>query len=52
MLNEVLHLMQGDLSKFTESAPFAQRHENGKEQDETERNNEAFYEGYQGECNQ
>jgi len=40
MLNEVLHLTQGDLSSVI------------KENDvneETERNNEAFYKDYQGE---
>jgi|GEM_PF-3873291 len=56
MLNEVLFLTQGDLTdvikrqKEKEVAPFPQRHENGKE--ETERNNKAFYEGYQGEAHE
>ena len=43
MLNEVLRLTKGDLTKFTE------KDESKKE--ETERNNEAFYKDYQGECN-
>lgn len=36
MLNEVLRLTQGDLSSVIK-------------EDETERNNEAFYKDYQGE---
>ena len=41
MLNEVLRLTQGDLSKVIKDKE--------EEQDETERNNEAFYKDYQGE---
>ena len=41
MLNEVLRLTKGDLTKFEEK--------DDKEQEETERNNEAFYKDYQGE---
>lgn len=40
MLNEVLRLTQGDLTNVIKD---------DKEQDETERNNEAFYKDYQGE---
>lgn len=50
MLNEVLKLTKGDLTKFTESTPFPQRQENGENEDR-ERNNEAFYKDYQGEIN-
>ena len=42
MLNEVLRLTKGDLSNVVKDK---------EEQDETERNNEAFYKYYQGECN-
>ena len=38
MLNEVLRLTQGDLTNVIKD---------DKEQDETERNNEAFYKDYQ-----
>ena len=38
MLNEVLRLTQGDLTNIIKD-----------DKDETERNNEVFYEGYQGE---
>ena len=41
MLNEVLRLTQGDLTNVIK--------DNEEEQDETERNNEAFYKDYQGE---
>ena len=44
MLNEVLRLTQGDLTNVIKDKE--------EEQDETERNNEAFYKDYQGECNQ
>ena len=40
MLNEVLRLTQGDLTNVIKD---------DKEQDETERNNKAFYKDYQGE---
>ena len=40
MLNEVLRLTKGDLTNIIK-----------EEQDETERNNEAFYKDYQGENN-
>ena len=40
MLNEVLHLTQGDLSSVIKE---------DKKQDEVERNNEAFYKDYKGE---
>lgn len=40
MLNEVLRLTQGDLTNVIKD---------DKEQYETERNNKAFYDGYQGE---
>ena len=43
MLNEVLRLTNGDLSNVTKDR------EGKEEQDETERNNEAFYKDYQGE---
>ena len=43
MLNEVLRLTKGDLSNVTKDR------EGKEEQDETERNNEAFYKDYQGE---
>ena len=48
MLNEVLRLTQGDLRKVTENRPISRDGENGQK-DETESNNEAFYDGYQGE---
>lgn len=38
-------------TKFTESTPFPQRHENG-ENEERERNNEAFYKDHQGEVHE
>lgn len=41
MLSEVLHLTQGDLTNVIKDKE--------EEQDETERNNEAFYKDYQGE---
>ena len=41
MLNEVLRLTQGDLTNVIKDKE--------EEQDETERNNEAFYKDYQGE---
>ena len=41
MLNEVLRLTNGDLSNVIKDKE--------EEQDETERNNEAFYKDYQGE---
>ena len=41
MLNEVLRLTKGDLSNVIKDKE--------EEQDETERNNEAFYKDYQGE---
>ena len=41
MLNEVLRLTQGDLTNVIK--------DKGEEQNETERNNEAFYKDYQGE---
>ena len=41
MLNEVLRLTKGDLTKFEEK--------DESKQEETERNNEAFYKDYQGE---
>lgn len=40
MLNEVLHLTQGDLTNIIKE---------DEKQEETERNNEAFYKDYQGE---
>ena len=40
MLKEVIRLTQGDLTNVIKD---------DKEQDETERNNEAFYKDYQGE---
>ena len=43
MLNEVLRLTKGDLTNVIKDKE--------EEQDETERNNEAFYKDYQGECN-
>ena len=43
MLNEVLRLTKGDLTNVIKGKE--------EEQDETERNNEAFYKDYQGECN-
>ena len=64
MLNEVLRLTKGDLSNVTQTdncVPFdaynPPLHLNTivivvEKQDETERNNEAFYKDYQGECNQ
>ena len=63
MLNEVLRLTQGDLSNVTQKDNFVPfdaynppLHLNTikivvEKQDETERNNEAFYKDYQGECN-
>lgn len=48
MLNEVLRLTQGDLTSVTENRPIFQDGKNGQK-DETESNNEAFYDGYQGE---
>ena len=48
MLNEVLRLTQGDLRKVIENRPISRDGENGQK-DETESNNEAFYDGYQGE---
>ena len=41
MLNEVLRLTQGDLTNVIKDKE--------EEQDETERNNEAFHKDYQGE---
>lgn len=41
MLNEVLRLIKGDLTNVIKDKE--------EEQDETERNNEAFYKDYQGE---
>ena len=41
MLNEVLRLINGDLTNVIKDKE--------EEQDETERNNEAFYKDYQGE---
>ena len=41
MLNEVLRLINGDLTNVIKDKE--------EEQDETERNNEAFYKEYQGE---
>jgi len=41
MLNEVLRLTKGDLTNVIKDKE--------EEQDETERNNEAFYKDYQGE---
>ena len=41
MLNEVLRLIKGDLTNVIRDKE--------EEQDETERNNEAFYKDYQGE---
>lgn len=43
MLNEVLRLTQGDLAEVIKKV---------KEVKDTERNNEAFYDGYKGECNE
>ena len=43
MLNEVLRLTQGDLSNVIKD---------DKDKDETENNNEAFYNGYQGESHE
>ena len=43
MLNEVLRLTQGDLTNVIKD---------DKEKDETERNNEAFYDGYKGEVHE
>ena len=40
MLNEVLRLTQGDLTNVI------------KDYNETEKNNEAFYKDYQGECSE
>ena len=40
MLNEVLRLTQGDLTNVI------------KDDNETEKNNEAFYKDYQGECSE
>lgn len=48
MLNEVLRLTQGDLSGVTNDKPISQ--DQGKGQ--TERNNEAFYDGYKGEAHE
>ena len=51
MLNEVLRLTQGDLTnviKEDDDKPISQDGKDGQ----TERNNEAFYKDYQGECNQ
>lgn len=48
MLNEVLRLTQGDLTnviKEDDDKPISQDGKDGK----TERNNKAFYDGYQGE---
>ena len=48
MLNEVLRLTKGDLTnviKEDDDKPISKDHEN----DQTERNNKAFYDGYQGE---
>ena len=48
MLNEVLRLTKGDLTnviKEEDDKPISKDHEN----DQTERNNEAFYKDYQGE---
>ena len=42
MLNEVLRLTKGDLTKFTD--------QDEKEKEEREQNNEAFYKDYQGEA--
>ena len=44
MLNEVLRLTRGDLTNVIKDKE--------EEQDETERNNEAFYKDYQGECSE
>jgi hypothetical protein len=41
MLNEVLRLIKGDLTNVIKDKE--------EEQDETERNSEAFYKDYQGE---
>ena len=41
MLNEVLRLIKGNLTNVIKDKE--------EEQDETERNNEAFYKDYQGE---
>lgn len=50
MLNEVLCLTQGDLSNVIkeEEKPISQDREN----DQTERNNEAFYDGFKGEVHE
>ena len=50
MLNEVLRLTQGDLSNVIkeEEKPISQDWEN----DQTERNNEAFYDGFKGEVHE
>ena len=48
MLNEVLRLTKGDLTnviKEEDDKPISEDHKN----DQTERNNEAFYKDYQGE---
>lgn len=51
MLNEVLRLTQGDLTnviKEKDNKPISKDGENGQ----TERNNEAFYDGYKGEVHE
>ena len=50
MLNEVLRLTQGDLTNVIkeDDKPISQDGENGQ----TERNNEAFYDGYKGEVHE
>ena len=49
MLNEVLRLTQGDLSGIAKKdKPISQDWEN----DQTERNNEAFYDGFKGEVHE
>ena len=44
MLNEVLRLTKGDLSNVIKDKE--------EEQDETERNDKAFYDGYKGEVHE